>query len=162
MTVAYKGMNRKIKDAVVTMLTGITYDTGSGAEPAFVSVLDNTKDEFEGYPSVRVLPNDIASVTAMNAEKDHTVSFAVIMHFPLNSPADVESDTYNHMYDLTDLIVDTSEHGDYIGQLSTIDPTIQNWMMEVKSARWYIATGKSGALLLCNVNITVSYSRYTY
>ncbi|WP_427007195.1 hypothetical protein [Pseudarthrobacter sp. H2] len=158
----YKGMNRKIKDAVVTMLSGITYDTGAGAEPAFVNVLDNTKDEFDGYPSVRLLPNGMTSTTATSDEKDHTVSFAAIMHFPLNSPTDVESATYNHMYDLTDLIVDTTEHGDHINQLSAIDPTIANWIMNVTQVRWFIANGKSGALLLCNINIEVSYSKYTY
>ncbi|MEC5150872.1 hypothetical protein [Cryobacterium sp. GrIS_2_6] len=159
---AYKGKNRRIKDALVAILSGITYDTGAGAEPAFVSVLDNTKDEFEGYPAVRVLPNTIASTTSSNSSKDHVVSFAVIMHFPLNSPSEIESDIYNRMYDLTDLIIDTTEHSDYIGKLSTIDPLIQNWMMDVTSVRWHIASGKSGSLLLCNMNIDISYSKDVY
>lgn len=159
---AYKGNNRKIKDALISMLQGITYDTGSGPEPAFVNVLDNTKYEFEGYPSVLVLPNTLASTTAQSAQMDHTVSFATIMHFSLSDPATIETATYNQMYDLTDLIVDTVEHGDYIGQLSTIDPTITNWRMDVKQARWYVATGKIGALLLCNVDIEVTYSKDVY
>jgi len=155
----YKGMNRRIKDALITILSGITYDTGSGAEPAFVSVLDNTKDEFEGYPAIRILPNNLSSVIVTNTQNDHTVSFAVIMHFPLNSPDEVESSIYNRMYDLTDLIIDTTEHSDYIGQLSTIDANIQNWLMTVKQGRWYIANGKAGSLLLCNLDIQVSYSK---
>jgi hypothetical protein len=159
---SYKGKNRRIKDGLVQILQGITYDTGAGPEPAFVSVLDNTKDEFEGFPAVVVLPNTISSMTATNAEKDHTVSFAVIMHFPLSSPDVVESDTYNHMYDLTDLIIDTTEHADYIGKLSQIDSTIQNWVMDVKQARWYVGQSKSGALLICNVNVEISYSRDVY
>lgn len=158
----YKGMNRRIKDALVTILSGITYDAGGGAEPAFVSVLDNTKDEFEGYPAIRVLPNNLSSVVVENTQNDHTVSFAVIMHFPLNSPGEVESSIYNRMYDLTDLIVDTAEHADYLGTLSSIDPQIQNWIMVVKQGRWYIANGKAGSLLLCNLDIEITYSKDVY
>lgn len=159
---AYKGNNRRIKDALVTVLQGVTYDTGSGGEPAFVNVLDNTKDEFEGYPSVRLLPNDITSITGSSTQKDHTVSFAALMHFPLEDPANIESDVYNQMYDLTDLIVDTVEHGDYVGQLSAIDPAINNWKMEVSQATWQVVTGKIGSFLLCNVNINTTYSKDVY
>ncbi|RAN78016.1 hypothetical protein B5P43_18465 [Bacillus sp. SRB_336] len=155
-------MNRRIKDALITILSGITYDTGLGEEPAFVSVLDNTKDEFEGYPAIRILPNNLSSVIDTNAQNNHTVSFAVIMHFPLNSPDEVESSIYDRMYDLTDLIVDTAEHADYIDELSTIDSAIQNWLMVVKQGRWYIANGKAGSLLLCNLDIEVSYSKDVY
>jgi hypothetical protein len=160
---AYKGNSRKIKDGLIQILQGITYgdpDPLTGVlQPAFVQVMDNTKDEFEGYPSVRVLPNVLTSATADNIDVDHTVSFAVIMHFPLSSPTNVESATYNQMYDLTDLIIDTTEHADYIGKLSTIDPTFTNWIMSVKQATWRVASGKTGAMLLCNVNVEVSYSK---
>jgi hypothetical protein len=159
---AYKGNSRKIKDGLVQILQGITYDTGAGAEPAFVQVLDNTKDEFEGYPSLRVLPNNISSASADNADKNHTVSFAIIMHFPLSSPTDIESTTYNRMYDLTDLIIDTLEHDDYIGQLSKIDPSFVNWIMDIKQGSWRVATGKTGALLLCSINAEISYSKAVY
>lgn len=155
----YRLMSRRIKDAVIVMLQGIQYDTGSGPEPAFVNVLDNTKDDFEGYPSVRVLPNNLASVTGDNVDKDHTVAFAVLMHFPLEDPNNIESNIYNQMYDLTDLIVNTIEHSDYIGKLSQIDPSIQSWMMEMKSARWYVATGKVGGMLIVNVALEISYSK---
>lgn len=161
MPVAYKGMTRRIKDAVVTILGGIKYDpTGAGTnEPAFVSVLDNTKDDFEGYPAVRVLPNRLASATATNMERDHTPSLAIIVHWPLEDPANVESALFNQMYDITDLIVDAIEHGDYIGELSTLDAAIPSWMMNVRDARWTTGKGKAGALLLLSINIDISYSK---
>ena len=77
---AYVGNNRLIKDAVISILQAITYDAGGGAEPAFVQVLDNTHDAFDGYPSVRVLPNTLKSVTETNMSREHTVSFAAIIH----------------------------------------------------------------------------------
>lgn len=157
-------MNRHIKDALVTVLQGIKYDPlGNGNnEAAFVSVLDNTKDDFEGYPAVTVLPNNLGSVTGSSSQKDHTVAFAVFMHLPIEDPSNVESALYNQMYDLTDLIVNTVEHNDYIGTLSQIDSTIQNWIMEVKKARWYVGKGKSGALLIVNVDVEITYSKDVY
>jgi hypothetical protein len=156
---AFKGKNRRIKDALVTILQGITYDAGSGAEPAFVSVLDNTKDEFNGYPAVRVLPNNLSSVTGSTFQRDHTVSYAVIMHFPLEDPSNIESNLYNQLSDLSELIVNTMEQADKSATLSAIDPQIQDWKIDVKSARWYVASGKAGALLLSNVDIEVTYSQ---
>lgn len=156
---AYKGMNRKLKDALITIISAITYDTGSGAEPAFTAVLDNTKDEFKGYPAVRVLPDNLASVTGSNVQKDHTVAMAAIVHWPLQDPTNIESDLYNHMYDITDLLVDTIEHADNSGQLAQIDPTITNWKMDVKRANWTVASGKAGAFLLLNVAIEFCYSK---
>lgn len=156
---AYKGRNRRIKDALVTILTGINYDPGgTGAEPAFVSVLDNTKDKFEGYPAVTILPNNLGSATGSNTEKEHTVDFAIFTHLPVEDSNTVESALYNQMYDLTDLIIDTLEHADFINTLGTADPTIQNLKMEVPQTRWFIAQGKSGGLLIVNVDVQITYS----
>jgi hypothetical protein len=63
------------------------------------------------------------------------------------------------MYDLTDLVIDTLEHGDYIGKLSQIDPTIQTWMMNVPQSRWYVGVGKPGALLLAEITVELTYSK---
>lgn len=156
---SYNGMSKKIKNALKTVLQGITYDTGGGAEPAFVSVLDNTKDEFDGYPSMRILPNNINSSSAATGEFDHKISYALLMSFPLESTLDIESTTYDHMYDLTDLVIDTIEHADYVGQLSQIDSTIQNWMMNVPQSRWYVGQGKAGALLLAEITVELTYKK---
>ena len=151
-----RGMSRRIKDAIVSILAGIEYE----GETAFVSVLDNTKDEFTGYPSVRVLPSELSSSELDSADRDHAVEYAAIMHFPLNSPTDVDSEVYDRMYDLTDLIINTLELHDQDGGLSAIDPEIQAWLMSVPSARWYVGQSEAGALLLCNVTIKVRYSHY--
>lgn len=153
-----KGMSRRIRDAVIEILKTIEYK----GEPAFVSVLDNTKDSFNGYPALRVLPDNLATVTSQTAEKDHTVSFAAIMHFPLESPTDIESKTYNSMLDLTDLIVDVLEKADHRDEISEIDPTVVNWRMDVTQAPWSVATGKAGSLLLCEIGIAVTYSKTVY
>ncbi len=154
---ATPGMSRRIKDALVTLLSGLQY----GGEPAFIQVLDNTKDEFKGYPSIRVLPSTLSSTDGDSASRDHTVEYAAIMHFQLQSQTDVESDVYDQMYDRTDLIVNTLEHGDQENELNEIDSGIQDWIMSVPSANWYVGQSKAGALLLCNVIIRVTYSQFT-
>jgi hypothetical protein len=158
---AYKGMSRHLKDALITILQGIKYDVGNGPEAAFTNVIDNTDNSFESSPTVEVLPETITSVSALTAEKDHTVGFIVRMIWNLQDSSTTESQKFNQAYDLVDLIINTVEHGDYIGQLSTIDPTIQSWLMDVKQAKGWIASGKAGALLIWQVNIIISYSQYT-
>lgn len=147
------GNARKFRDAVISILQSIQY----GGEPAFVQVLDNTVGEFEGYPSVRVLPNNLTSEVDDTRSFRHTVSFAVIMHFPIGAPDAVESDQYDRLLDLTDLIQDQLEHSDHIDQLSTIDPTVADFYMEVPSTTWHVADGANGSLLLCNLTVNISY-----
>lgn len=151
-----RGMSRRIKDALVTIAQGIQYN----GEPAFVSVLDNSQDEFEGYPSLVILPNQIGVSDVDNVDRDHTVSYTAIMHWPLSGPAVVPQDVFNQMYDLTDLVLYALEHGDYSGELSQIDDQIQSWMLNTTQARWYNGQSKSGALLLCAFNIEVSFSQF--
>lgn len=158
--VVYKGMSRKLKDAVVTILAGIQYDAGSGVESAFVDVLDSTKDAFNGYPAVRVLPNNLGSQTGTNTERDHTVSLAIILHLELEDPNNVESAIYDQMYDLTDLIVDTLQSADFSRQLETIDPTITSFFkLEVNNSDWRVASGKTGGMLFANITCDITYSK---
>ena len=46
--------SRAIRDGLVTLISELELDS----EPAFISVKGNPKGEFDGYPSVRVLPGD--------------------------------------------------------------------------------------------------------
>lgn len=157
-----RGLNRRIKDALVTILSGMTYDAGAGAEPAFANVVDNTHNDFEGSPIARVLPSDYTSVTGSNVQRDHTVTYSVILSWALEDPRDIEANLYNQMYDLTDLIVNTLQSDDYSGELTSLDPKIQDWMMNVNQATWRIGAGKTGALLLCEIKVAVTYSQDIY
>src|SRR3712207_5800168 len=103
---AYNGVTKRIKNAVVTVLSGITLDTGTGSEPAFAQVLDNTVGEFDGYPSVRVLPGDLDNQNGAWSVQDRGTAFIVRVHEQLEDTPEAESATYDRMYDLTDLIID--------------------------------------------------------
>ncbi|HET6924999.1 MAG TPA: hypothetical protein VFH39_04175 [Candidatus Saccharimonadales bacterium] len=157
---SYKGTSRKVKDCLVNILTNLTYDAGSGAEPLFVKVLDNTHDEFEGYPIARVLPDRAASSVQDSISWLHEDSFAIIVTWPLTDPSNVESDLYNAAYDCADLVRDTLEHDDHAATLNSIDPTLSWNFATVPSTSWRVATSKQGgAILALSLNVTISYSQ---
>ena len=149
------GMNRNIKDALVTILGSLTY----GGEPAFTAVLDNTRDETDGQPIARVLPAGFKSATATNVTRDHTVSYSIILTWSLQDPSDIESNLYDALYDYTALIVNALESDDYTGELTKINSSITDWLMNVPDVKWRLAVGKNGALLCCEVTVDISYSQ---
>src|SRR5947209_1024044 len=105
---SYKGKSRQIKDALITVLSGIQLDAGSGPEPAFLSVLDTATGEFDGYPSIRVLPGQVDTTKSSVSQNDRAVAFIARVHLPLEAgavdddPATREHEAINKMYDLTD------------------------------------------------------------
>jgi len=156
---AYNGYSKRIKNALKTVLSGITYDTGGGAEPAFISVLDNTKGEFDGYPSVRILPGDMTTTKGSVAENDRVINFVIRVHLELENKPETESAIYNWMYDLTDLIIDTLDVGDYTGALHTADNSLNTLFLDATRGDWMVAETNSAAVLLCDVNCGIRYSK---
>lgn len=155
----YNGRSKRIKNALKTVLNTITYDAGSGAEPAFTAVLDNTQGEFDGYPALRILPADYTTDKAAVSQNDRTASYVIIVHLPLESTPEAESATYDKMYDLTDLILDTLDVGDFTGALTDVDPTLGTWILNATRGDWAVNTSKGGAILMCDINCEVKYSK---
>ena len=154
----YNGRSKRIKNALMSILSDIEYDAGSGSEPAFTQVVDNTSTEFESYSSLRVLPGDLDTNKASVAENDRTVSYVVYVHLPLEAKPVSESATYDKMYDLTDLIIDRLDVGDYDNALNTSDPTVGTHFLDAERGDWIVNTSKGGAILICQVNVNVRYS----
>ncbi len=63
------------------------------------------------------------------------------------------------MYDLTELILDTLDSADFHDSLNTTDSSIGTWLMDVQTGGFTPADTKSGGVLLCTINLTVSYSK---
>lgn len=156
---AYSGQSKKIKNALMTVLSGITYDAGSGSEPAFVQVLDSQTGEFEGYPSLRVLPGDVTTEKAATNQNMRTVSFIVRVHCNLEETPESESATVNQMYDLTDLIIDSLDAGDGSGALHQADSSLDTLILNATRGDWSYAPAAVGAILLCDVNVSITYSQ---
>lgn len=158
---AYSGKSKRIKNALVTLMSGVQYDAGSGNEPAFVSVLDNTQGEFTGYPSLRVLPNDVTNEKYSTHQSDRTVAFVARVHIPLEETPESEAAAFDKVYDLTDLIIDAIDVADSDGTLNTLDATLGVLLMDADRGDWTVQVGQSGVMLLCDVNVTVRYSKNT-
>lgn len=156
---AYSGVSKRFKDALVGILSAIDYDGGNGAEPAFVSVVDNTKDEYDAYPVLRVLPGHIDDQKGATGQNDRTVNFMLIGHLPLEDVATVPSVTFDQMYNLTDLIIDQLDNADFDNQLQTIDPSIPTFLLNVTRGDWTTEPTKAGAQLTWNIDVEVSYSK---
>ncbi|MGB3822428.1 MAG: hypothetical protein WA972_05660 [Rhodococcus qingshengii] len=146
---------KTIKNALKEVLAGIEYQ----GEPAFVDVLGSTDGEFSGYPSVRLLPERIENEKAAMSQNDRAVHFKAIVHLELESADSIEENIIDHMTDLTDLIMDALDEGDYQNTLSGIDPTIGTYIMNATDAAWDVVDSKAGSLLLLVISISASYSK---
>lgn len=156
---AYEGMTRRVRDALISLINGITYDTGSGAEPAFGLVTADPKPENEAEPYVLVWSLPSKDVKGATGQQDRTLSYAVFVQLDLETATRTQAQTINYMSDLTDLIIDTLDEADYNGQLHTIDSQINNWILNTSRSDFKPAKAKSGAVLLCQITADVTYSR---
>lgn len=155
----FNGSSKRIKNALITMLGGLTYDTGSGAEPAFQSIRDNTQQRFDGYPALTVLPGDVTTEKESTRQNLKRVSFLITVHLQFENTAASESSAYDQMYDLTDILIDKLDAADAAGELHTIDGGITTHVLNATRGDWYLAPAKSGVILLCDVNVELRYTQ---
>lgn len=153
------GYTRQIKDALVAMLEAVQY----GGEPAFVSVLDNTHDEFSGFPAALVIPDKIqSSPEALGGVMTHVASYEVVTHIPVASASTVEQIQYNTIMDLSDLVQGAVESGFYRDFISSQIPEFASYNMECKQGIIRAVNSKIGPILLATLNIEVTYSQDVY
>lgn len=146
------GLSRKIKDALKEVLEDVEYK----GQPAFVAVKGSPDDEFDGYPSIRVLPGDQASERSTQSQNDQTVRYIVRTHVEYGSDSEA---AFDHMYDLTDLIIDTLNEADFANKLQEIDEDIPTFMMNADRGDWFDSDTQAGVVLMCDVNVEVTYSK---
>lgn len=156
---AYKGKSRHIRDALVTLLQGVTYDAGGGPEPALGIVTADPSAEFSAEPFCLVLPGPIDNIMVTTSQNDRTVHFSVLLMLTMETVNRTRAATYNYMEDLTDLLMDTLDEADFHDQLNTVDNTIGTWLMATNRGEFVPGESKSGAVLLCTLDVTVSYSK---
>lgn len=150
------GTTRKIKDALVAMLQAVQY----GGENAFTSVLDNTHDEFTGFPAALVLPDKVTSVPeALGGVMQHVARFVVVTHIPVASVSSVEQTQYNTIYDLNDLVMNAVESGYLNDFISQQIPGFASYNMECTEGAIRVAKSKVGPILLATLNVEVTYSQ---
>lgn len=157
---AYKSKARKLRDALVTVIQGINYDAGGGSEPAFALVTGDPSQEFNQEPYALVYPAPINSTKGATGQQDREVTFQILVLLNMETGARTQSQTYDYMYDLTELILDALDAGDFHDVLNTVDPTLGTWLMDASRGTFVPADTKSGAALLCTIDVAVNYSQY--
>lgn len=157
---AYKSQARGIKDALVTLLSGVQLDAGHGAEPAFGLVTDDPSMTFTGNePFVMVYPAPSNDTKAAIGQNDREVAFIVIVVLSMENKQRTQVQTYDYMYDLTELILDCFDEGDFTDALNRTDTTLHTWIMNATRSTFLPAEAKAGAILLCNIDVAVTYSK---
>lgn len=156
---AYKSKARKIRDALVTILQGINYDAGTGNEPAFGIVTADPSLESDEEPYALVYPGLINNNLVATGEMDRSVGFAVFVVLKMETDSRNQLQTYDYMTDLTELILDTIDEGDFTDVLNTVDSSLGTWMMEATRGTFKPAKSNSGAILLCQIDVAIHYSK---
>src|SRR4051794_11602233 len=115
---AYSGTTKRLKNALKTLMATATYDAGNGESAAFVRVITSTEGEFDSYPVLRILPGSLQNDKAATYENERTAAYTFRVLLPLESRVDASEQTFDKMYDLTDLILDTLDDADVHRRLS--------------------------------------------
>ena len=149
------GMSRRIKDALVLLAQGLQYD----GEQAFQQVVDNDRQAFSGWPSLQVLPNDLMLERESTDQSDKTVGFFYRIWIPLEDTDESQTSAWNQLLDLSDILVDAIADTDSEQSLADGQGLISVMMMDAQRAGWLELPTKSGASLVCDVTVTIRYSK---
>lgn len=142
-----------VKNAVVELLSGIQYK----GEDAFASVSDSTADDFEKFPIVRVLPATMENEKGSFAQMDRNLHLQVVVFLQLEDLTKIQSDTIDHLLDLTDLLIDALDEGDDGNALEEIAPDLGTYVMKATGATWEPVDSAAGAMLMLVIPVEVAY-----
>lgn len=155
----YRGKSRRIKNALMEIVSDIKYDSGHGDENAFLLVTDSTQDEFDGYPILQVLPDAPSNEKAAMGQNDRGINLVLRTHVPLEGESPAGSPTIDKIYDLTDLILDTLDSADFDNRLNEIDPSLGTWILDANRGVWIPIQTSAGVVMSCDINVEVKYSK---
>lgn len=157
---AYVSTARSIKDALVTILGQIQLDAGSGPEAAFALVTDDPSAAFNQEPFCLVMPAKSDDVKAAVGVQDRTVAFTVIIVLSLENGQRTQPQTYDYMYDLVELTLDSLDNADWADTLNTLGVNLDTWFLNATKNEIVIGESKGAAILIGTIDVAVSYSYY--
>lgn len=139
---------KDIKDAIIALVEGIQLD----GEPAFLEVKGHPWGQFDGYPSVRVLPADQSTEKGAFGQNDRTVSLSIRTHLPVSE----SGSEFDQMYVLTDLIMDALDVADFN---NTFSGSLGTYVLNASRGAWQEDDTQSGPVIACDIDVDVSYSK---
>lgn len=137
-----------IRDAIIALVEPLQLD----GQPAFVEVKGHPRGEFNGFPSVRVLPADQTSEKAAYGSTDKTVNLSVRTHVPTAE----DGSEFDYMYKLTDLIMDALETADFRNLLPS---QLDAFHLSASRGAWFDTDTQEGPVLACEIDVSVMYSQ---
>lgn len=143
--------SRAIKDGLIAILQAIQYQ----GEPAFTEVRGHPRGEFDSYPSVSVLPGDQATEKVAYGQNDRTPSYIIRTQLKATN----DGTEFDYMYELTDLIIDALDSADFDGVLSAAPDVPPVNILNASRADWFEGDSQAGPLLICDVDVSVEYSK---
>lgn len=143
------GKMKDIKNAIMTQLSAMG-STADGTK--LVTVKDNTRGTFQGYPAAEILPSRQQNDVETNVQQLRTPEYAVLLHIPMEDTPESESLAYDTMYDLVDLIMDTFD-------TASFDLGVGTLLFETTLADYQVATLKNGVTLLVRIDLRARYTK---
>lgn len=139
---------RDIRDALISVIAPIQRD----GEPAFTEVVGYPGDQFDSYPSVRVLPLDIDNQKSAFNQVDRHVAFTIRTYLPAKD----DGSDFDQMYELTDLLIDSLDEAD---QSDALREQLGTYMLNTTRGSWDYFGDQSGVSLYADINVEVAYSQ---
>jgi hypothetical protein len=145
-----------IKNGLLSLLQGVQYDAGSGAEAAFGLVTDDPSQEFQDEPYCLLLPGDFMDEQVVVGANDYTIPFVVLIMLSLENGQRRQPATYDYMYKLVELTLNTLDTADFTDALNTTTG-LNTYIMQTSKARVAPGETKGGAVLLARIDVSIRY-----
>ncbi len=151
----YKSKSRRIRDALVSRIAGIQLN----GESAFETATADPSVAFDKEPYALVFPAPSTDEKSQIGQQDRTVAFAVIILLKMEGTTRTQLETYDYMYDLTELVLDQLDEDDFQDALNQEEDSLGTWILNATRSSFTPAEAKGGAALLCTIDVEVSYSK---
>ncbi len=154
---AYVSPQRALKNALVSLVQTITYDTGSGPEQAFQLVTTDPKAEFDQEPYCFVHRVKTQSKLVQTASNDRTVTFTLVVVLSLENGQRTQQQTYDYMDDLTELVQNTLDTADFTDALSSYQNIVNTYIVAAETNTPVPGQSKGGLVLLNTIDVAIKY-----
>lgn len=137
------GAIKQIKDAIVTGLEGLQYNS----ETAYGQVVSDTRVDFDSYPAARVILNGQPNEVSTNVQNERTPEFLIISYFEYKG-IENEATAFDLAYEFNDLVID---------MLDELEPGFTVITQPTQSG-WEVIEGEAGNVLCIMATARIRYS----
>jgi hypothetical protein len=154
---AFAGKILAIEQALLTMLTNLTLDTGAGPEQLFQIVTDDPSQEINGEPYCELFPDTFKDEKVEVGANDYTIPFNAMIVLKLEKTSRSQPATYQYMYNIVETVLNALDIGDFNNALNGINSGIGTYLMDTSTVAIRPSKSKSGVILLARLQIAVKY-----